>query len=54
MVLELVEFVRGENIKSLVAHLVEKYWEQLAEVDYVDTFRALRLKYDQVRLDECE
>jgi protein phosphatase-4 regulatory subunit 3 len=37
-----------ENNKSLVAHLVENYGERLAGVDYVDTFSALRLKYDQV------
>lgn len=51
VVLELVEFIRSENIKSLVAHLVEKFGPQLEEVDYVDTFRALRLRYDQVRLN---
>lgn len=44
----MVEFIRAENIKALVTHLVEKFGSQLEEVDYVDTFRALRLKYDQV------
>lgn len=48
VVLEMVEFIRAENIKALVAHLVEKFGAELAEVDYVDTFQALRLKYDQV------
>ena len=45
----MVEFIRAENIKALVSHLVEKFGAELAEVDYVDTFQALRLKYDQVR-----
>ena len=49
VVLEMVEFIRAENIKALVSHLVEKFGAVLAEVDYVDTFQALRLKYDQVR-----
>jgi hypothetical protein len=48
VVLEMVEFIRAENIKALVSHLVEKFGAELAEVDYVDTFQALRLKYDQV------
>lgn len=48
VVLEMVEFIRSENIKALVAHLVEKFGSQLEDIDYVDTFRALRLKYDQV------
>ena len=53
VVLEMVEFIRAENIKALVAHLVEKFGSELEEVDYVDTFRALRLKYDQVRGQGC-
>lgn len=48
-VLELFDFIRMENNKSLVAHLVENYGERLAGVDYVDTFSALRLKYDQAQ-----
>jgi hypothetical protein len=37
-----------ENIKSLVTHLVEAFYSRLEHIDYVDTFRALKLKYDQV------
>ena len=38
-----------ENIKSLVTHLVDEFYPQLEHVDYVETFRSLKLKYDQVR-----
>lgn len=47
-VLELMDFIRLENNKPLIEHLVEKFGDKLAEVDYVDTFSALRIKYDQV------
>jgi len=46
-VLELVDFVRRENIKNLIVHLVEEYEPMFADVDYVDTFRLLKLRYDQ-------
>ncbi|CAK9276520.1 unnamed protein product [Sphagnum jensenii] len=47
-VLELIDFIRREGIKSLIAHLVEKFSTKLEGVDYVDTFQALKLKYEQV------
>ncbi|CAI5527351.1 unnamed protein product [Closterium sp. Naga37s-1] len=46
-VLDLVEFIRKENIKSLVTHLVETYGSWFDSVDYVDSFKLLRLKYEQ-------
>eukprot|EP00897_Mesotaenium_endlicherianum_P000812 jgi/Mesen1/10731/ME000090S10192 len=46
-VIELVDFVRKEGIKSLITHLVETYGPKLAGIDYVDTFQLLQLKYDQ-------
>ena len=42
-----------ENIKSLITHLVETFYSRLEHVDYVDTFRALKLKYDQVTMRRC-
>lgn len=49
-VLELMDFIRTENIKSLILHVVEKFGDRLvAAVDYVDTFNALKTKYDQVQ-----
>ena len=46
-VLEMVEFIRKENIKPLVIHLVEQYGQRLASCTYVDTFRNLKLKFEQ-------
>lgn len=48
-VLEMMDFIRIENVKSVVQHLVENFGDRLAEVDYVDTFSALRLKYEQAQ-----
>ena len=39
-----------EGIKTLIVHLVEKYSSKLESIDYVDTFRALKLKYEQVSI----
>jgi protein phosphatase-4 regulatory subunit 3 len=52
-VLELIDFIRREGIKSLIAHLVEKFSSQLEGIDYADTFQALKLKYEQVKKDPC-
>jgi protein phosphatase-4 regulatory subunit 3 len=46
--LELFEFVKRENIKIIVQHLVETYREKLQDITYVDTFQNLILRYDQM------
>ncbi|OAL48481.1 DUF625-domain-containing protein [Pyrenochaeta sp. DS3sAY3a] len=46
--LELFEFIKRENIKMIVQHLVETYREKLQVITYVDTFQALILRYDQM------
>lgn len=38
-----------EDIKSLTAHVIENYWKALEDVDYVQTFKGLKLRYDQQR-----
>jgi len=49
-VLELLDFVRRENIKSLIEHLVERYGARLASADeYCSTVRQLRLRYEQAK-----
>jgi len=45
--LELFEFIKRDNIKPLVLHLVETYREKLQTITYVDTFQNLILRYDQ-------
>jgi protein phosphatase-4 regulatory subunit 3 len=47
--LELFDFIRRENVKVLVNHLVENYREKLKDIVYVDTFTSLILKYDQMQ-----
>ncbi|KAF1847294.1 DUF625-domain-containing protein [Cucurbitaria berberidis CBS 394.84] len=46
--LELFEFIKRENIKMIVQHLVETYREKLQGITYVDTFQNLILRYDQM------
>ncbi|XP_059476102.1 serine/threonine-protein phosphatase 4 regulatory subunit 3 isoform X2 [Neocloeon triangulifer] len=46
-IIELFEFIKLEDIKSLWLHVVEQYGKVLDEVDYVQTFKALRVRYEQ-------
>lgn len=42
--------MRRENVKGLISHLVEQFYDQtFASIDYVDTFKQLKLKYDQLQ-----
>jgi protein phosphatase-4 regulatory subunit 3 len=45
--LELFEFIRKENIKSLIGYLYDKYETVLRGIDYVDTFKQLLLRHEQ-------
>jgi len=45
--LELFEFVRKENMKKLISHIVENYWNYMEGVAYVETFRLLGVKNEQ-------
>lgn len=38
-----------EDVKSLTAHIIENYWKALEDVDYVQTFKGLKLRYEQQR-----
>jgi len=46
-ILELFEFIRLDNIKSLVAHVAETYKEQLSAMNHVDIFQGLLLRHEQ-------
>lgn len=46
-VIDLVDFIRTENVKSLVEHIVETYGEGFKDIDYVETFKSIILKYEQ-------
>jgi protein phosphatase-4 regulatory subunit 3 len=47
-VLDIIDCIRKDGIKSLIVHLIDTYSSKLESIDYVDTFRALKLKYDQL------
>lgn len=47
--LELFEFIKRENIKPIILHVVESYREKLKDITYVDTFQNLILRYDQMQ-----
>ena len=40
-IIELFDFIRKENIKSLVAYITEKFEKELRPVTYVDTFNGI-------------
>ena len=46
--LELFEFIKRENIKPIITHVVEHYRGKLQDITYVDTFQNLILRYDQM------
>lgn len=46
-ILEMFEFIRVEDIKSLCSHVVENFSPTLDKITYVQTFKALKLRYDQ-------
>ena len=47
--LELFEFIKRENIKPIILHIVENYREKLKDITYVDTFQNLISRYDQMQ-----
>lgn len=47
--LDIFEYIRKENIKDLVKHLVENYREKLTALGYIETFRDLVRGYEQNR-----
>jgi len=46
-ILEMFEFIKIEDIKSLCSHVVENFATTLDKITYVQTFKALRMRYDQ-------
>ncbi|GLH05730.1 Serine/threonine-protein phosphatase 4 regulatory subunit 3 [Gryllus bimaculatus] len=46
-ILEMFEFIKLEDIRSLCSHVVENFGKVLDDIDYVQTFKALKLRYDQ-------
>ena len=46
-ILELFEFIRKENVKSLVAHLMDAYASQITPLTHVDIFKGLLMRHEQ-------
>lgn len=46
-VIELFDYIREENIKLLLTHVVEKFYKTLEWIDYVQTFKNMKIKYEQ-------
>ncbi|KAH8147729.1 uncharacterized protein LAJ45_08194 [Morchella importuna] len=47
--LEFFEFIKRENVKQIILHLVENYREKMSKITYVDTFSVLILRNDQMQ-----
>lgn len=47
VILELIHFIRHENLKSLVDYLVTCHEDKFKNVNYVQTFRLLKVRYEQ-------
>lgn len=48
-VYDLLETIRVENLSTLILYIVEKYAECFDDVQHVEVFDRLRLRYDQLR-----
>ncbi|CAM9219297.1 unnamed protein product [Ascophyllum nodosum] len=46
-IIELVEFIRTENVKSLVEHIVERFSSSFVEVSQMATLESIKLKHEQ-------
>ena len=47
--LDLFEFIKRENIKAIILHVVETYREKVKDITFVDTFQNLILRYEQMQ-----
>jgi protein phosphatase-4 regulatory subunit 3 len=47
--LEFFDFIKRENIKNIISHLVENYRDKLKEITYVDIFSNFIIRYDQTQ-----
>lgn len=46
-VLELLEYIRKENLKTLVMYIIDCFWDQLAKFEHLGTIHGLKVKYEQ-------
>ncbi|XP_076360373.1 serine/threonine-protein phosphatase 4 regulatory subunit 3-B-like isoform X1 [Tachypleus tridentatus] len=48
-ILEMFEFIKTEDMKSLGTYVAEMFGKALEKVDYVQTFKSLRLRFEQTQ-----
>lgn len=46
-ILELFDFLKKERRHQLIQHIVEQFYDQLKDVDYVSTFEDLKMEFDK-------
>lgn len=46
-IIELFEFIRAEDVRALLVHVIERYGDILDGILYVSTFKGLRQNYEQ-------
>uniref|UniRef100_A0A674F0W8 Serine/threonine-protein phosphatase 4 regulatory subunit 3 n=1 Tax=Salmo trutta TaxID=8032 RepID=A0A674F0W8_SALTR len=46
-IIELFEFIKVEDIKSLIAHIIDNYYKALESIEYVQTFKGLKDEEDE-------
>lgn len=46
-IIEMFEFIKLEDIKTLCSHVIENYGKSFDDICYVQTFKALKQRYDQ-------
>ncbi|XP_046885032.1 serine/threonine-protein phosphatase 4 regulatory subunit 3-like isoform X2 [Hypomesus transpacificus] len=46
-IIELFEFIKVEDVKSLIAHIVDNFYKTLETIEYVQTFKGLKGRYEQ-------
>ncbi|XP_044499275.1 serine/threonine-protein phosphatase 4 regulatory subunit 3-like [Mangifera indica] len=46
-VLELFEYIRKENLKSLLNYIVDSFWNQLVNFEYLASIHSFKVKYEQ-------
>ncbi|XP_076775095.1 protein PPP4R3C1-like [Arvicanthis niloticus] len=51
-IIELFEFIRQENINSLIANIVENFFIPFESIEYVQTFKGLKTKYEEEKKRE--
>ncbi|XP_022955487.1 serine/threonine-protein phosphatase 4 regulatory subunit 3-like isoform X2 [Cucurbita moschata] len=47
VVLDLLEFIRTENLKLLIRYIIDSFWNQLSQFENLPSIQALKVKYEQ-------